>query len=84
MTPHLTAFCVSFVFIFLKAWQQQNVVHKQFIWVMPTSFGLAMCEFYLIGLVARTGDFTIAFWMGTGAGLGAMLSMFLHGRMTKQ
>ncbi|HLF66056.1 MAG TPA: hypothetical protein VI522_00410 [Gammaproteobacteria bacterium] len=60
-----------------------NVVHKQYLWVMPTSLGLACCEVYLISTTARSGFGVLVVVIGFGAGLGAMASMYIHGRMLK-
>lgn len=81
MITYLVVFATSYVFIFLKAWQQLNVVHRQYLWVMPTSMCLACCEVYLISTASRAGFGWIVFVVGLGAGLGAMTSMYIHGKM---
>ncbi|QDP59278.1 MAG: hypothetical protein Tp136SUR676911_17 [Prokaryotic dsDNA virus sp.] len=74
MIAYIVAFAVSFVYIYLKAWQQINVMHERYSWVMPVSFAMAICEVSVIGLVVAK-----SFWMfvpiGLGGGLGCMLSM---------
>lgn len=80
---YLIAFVTSFVFIFLKAWQNLNVVHKQYMWVLPTSMAMATCEVYVIATTARTGYGWIVLAIGLGAGLGCMASMYMHGKITK-
>ena len=84
MIHYLAIFAVSFTFIFLKAWQQLNVVHHQLLWVMPTSFALAACEVYLVFHMARAGVDWIVLPLGLGAGLGCLLSMMLHRRMMRR
>lgn len=79
---YLLAFGAAFVFIFLKAFQQLNVVHKQYLMVMPTSMFMAVCEVYVIATTAQNGWGWLVLWIGLGSGLGAMASMYLHGRMT--
>ena len=53
MLPNLIAFCASFVFIFLKAFQQLNVVHKQYLLVIPTSMAMSVCEIGVVALVIK-------------------------------
>lgn len=81
---YLTAFATSFLYIFLKCAQQLNVVHKQYLWVLPTSMSMALCEVYVISTTAKTGFGWLAIAIGLGAGLGCMASMYLHGKLTKK
>ena len=81
---YLTAFLTSFVYIALKATQQLNVVHKQYLWVLPTSMAMAVCEVYVIATTAKNGFGWLAIAIGLGAGLGCMASMWLHGRLTRK
>jgi len=72
--PYLIAFAVSFIYIYLKAWQQINVMHKNYKAVPLVSMLMALCEVLTIGLVVKT-----SFWMfipiGIGGGLGCILSI---------
>ncbi|WP_395406326.1 hypothetical protein ACHMW6_06540 [Pseudoduganella sp. UC29_106] len=81
---YLLAFCTSFAFIFLKAFQQLNVVNKQYRWVLPTSMTMAACEVYVIATTAKNGYGWIVLAIGAGSGLGAMASMWVHGKVTKK
>ncbi len=74
------AFSASFVFVLLKAFQQLNVVHDQTWWVMPTSFGMALCEVAVVANVASAGWGLIVMPIGLGGGLGCLLAMYLHRR----
>jgi len=47
----VTAFTVSFVYIYLKAWQQINVMHKRYKAVPLVAMLMALCEVTTIGLV---------------------------------
>lgn len=80
---YLIAFCTSFVFIFLKALQQQNVIAKQYLWVLPTSMTMAACEVYVVATTARNGYGWIILAVGLGSGLGCMASMWFHGKVSK-
>lgn len=71
-------FVASFAFIFLKAFQQLNVVHAQYLLVIPTSIAMACCEVLVIAQVARQGWGPIVLFTGLGAGLGCTAAMFAH------
>lgn len=81
MISYFLAFVASFAFIFLRAWQQLNVVHSKYVLVLPTSFLMAACEVYVIANVALFGWGWLVFWVGLGGGLGSMLSMWLHSKL---
>ena len=74
-----TAFLVSFVYIFLKAFQQLNVFHKEYKLVMPTSFAMAFCEVAVIAFVVKTSLWVFV-PIGLGGGLGCMTSMWVHSK----
>lgn len=74
------AFVSSFIFVFLKAFQQLNVVRGDYLWVMPTSLAMAACEVYVVALAAARGWGWVVLPIGIGAGLGAMSAMWLHKR----
>lgn len=78
---HATAFFASFFYVALKAFQQLNVVHDEFKWVMPVSLGMAACEVTVVTSIVRTADVWLVLCIGVGAGFGAMISMLLHRRM---
>jgi hypothetical protein len=80
----LLLFASSYVFIFLKAFQQLNVVHDKYWWVVPTSMSMAFCEVFIIASLAREG-FSLPVWaaVGLGSGLGAVTSMWIHKRAVR-
>lgn len=78
IATYAIAFLASFIFIFLKAFQQLNVVHRQFLLVVPTSMAMATCEVAVIALVARQGWGWIVFFTGLGGGLGCVVAMYFH------
>ena len=80
---YLIAFCVSFVYVALKAMQQQNVVFGEYIWVMPVSVLMALCEVTIIVLIVRN-TWLVALPIGIGAGLGAMIAMYAHKRWIRR
>lgn len=79
MLPFLTAFTVSFVYTYLKAWQQINVMQKRYKAVPLVAILMALCEVTTIGLVVHT-----SFWLfipiGIGGALGCLLSMWRNHR----
>lgn len=79
MIAYLIAFGISMTYIYLKAWQQINVMKERYRWVMPVSFAMAICEVSVIGLVVAK-----SFWMfvpiGLGGGIGCMLAMKFNHR----
>ena len=78
---YILLFVASFIFVFLKAFQQRNVAFDHYKWVIPCSFGMAMTEVYVIATIVTTGySFYSVLGMGLGGGTGALLSMYLHKR----
>lgn len=81
MITEVSAFGASLAFVFFKAFQQRNVAFDHFRWVMPTSMGMALTEFYVVALVAKHGySLPLVLAAGAGAGLGAIAAMTLHAR----
>lgn len=72
------AFVASFCFIGLRAAQQLNVVHRAYVWILPTSMLMAVCEVWVIANAAATGWGWIILPIGLGSGLGALAAMLLH------
>jgi hypothetical protein len=86
MTPTVAyslAFCSTFIFVFLKAFQQLNVVHGNYLWILPVSMAMAMCEVYTVVVSAHLGWGWIVLPIGLGGGLGASLAVWIHKRMRK-
>ena len=81
MIPFLATFAANFAFIFLKAFQQRNVVHDNYGWVVMTSNAMALFEVYVVAMVAKEG-FTLwlVFALGLGGGTGCLAAMLLHKR----
>lgn len=78
---NLLVFLATYVFIFLKAFQQRNVQHNDFLLVPGTSMLMAVVEYYVIAVVAMKGyGWELVLCGGLGAGLGAMSAMWVHNR----
>jgi len=81
VTVFILSFFANFVFIFLKAFQQLNVMHSKYLWVVPLSLCMATAELFVIVKVIEVGFGWIVVPVGLGGGLGAMLGMYLHQRI---
>ena len=85
-------FLASFTYVALKAFQQLNVMHHRIGWVIPISYGMAVCEFFLVGFIAvstihattELDKIVLIFQIGTGGAVGAIASMVLHKKMRKK
>lgn len=77
----LAAFLASFCFIGLKALQQRQVVHDEYLFIVPTSVLMAVCEVYVIHNIAVLGwSAPLVLAVGFGSGFGCLSAMFLHKR----
>ena len=89
MNEALLAGAAYFVFVFFKAFQQRNVAFNHYRWVMPLSYLMSISEIAVIAMVAVTAVdaksisdmIPMALGVGTGGGIGAMLSMYLHNKL---
>lgn len=79
---YLTAFGVSFVYIYLKAWQQINVIKHNYKMVPVVSMFMALCEVATIGLVVKE-SWLMFIPIGIGGGIGCVLSMLINNRGAK-
>ena len=73
----MTLFISSFLTVFLLVFQQQNVVHRRFLWASTTSVAITVSQFVLIKAVAGSNVMDVAF-MASGGVLGVLSSMFVH------
>lgn len=84
---YVIAFLSSFAFVFVKAFQQLNVVHGLKLAAFLTAYLMALFEVLTLGALAyQFATVGInALWMvipiGTGGGLGVISSMWVHKRM---
>ena len=80
---YVLAFSASFIFVALKAFQQLNVMKSKYLWVVPTSMAMAVCEVLLIVKAAEYGWGLIVLPIGLGGGTGCLLSMKIHSIISK-
>ena len=77
----LSVFAANFAFIFLKAFQQRNVIHNNYGWVVVTSNVMAVFEVYVVASVAKHGvELWLVLALGFGGGTGCLAAMLLHNR----
>ena len=68
------------VLVFLRAWQQQNVIHGYYGWAFVTSYGMSLADVLVI-LGAVDHGLAAVPWMGTGGAIGVIGAMLLHKRI---
>jgi len=81
---HIILFFTSLLFIALRAFQQLNVQHDRYLWVPPTTLGMACCEVTTIGLVVKAATLWSALPMAAGGILGCWGAMYFHKRMRRK
>lgn len=84
MMVYLQAFAAMFVMVGLRAFQQQNVIHRKWWWVMPTSMGMAGAEVYIYWQASIMGPGWLAVALGFGGGSGCLAAMWAHGRLNNE
>lgn len=83
MFNYMLAFLASFIFIWTKSFQQLNVVHAKYWWILPTSMFMALTEVYVVATVAKLGWGWLVFWIGLGGGLGSCSAVWMHNKVLK-
>ena len=78
----ITLSAATFLLVFLRAWQQQNVIHGWYFWAVITSYGLALADVLVVIGVVKYGLSAIPF-VGTGGALGVVCAMKLHRKIRK-
>ena len=78
----LTAFLVSFIAIFLRGFQQMNVIHSKYTMIAVTSYLLALTDVAVVSIIVEHGWNTVLA-QGTGAALGMLTSIYIHNRWVK-
>lgn len=79
MTPMILMGATA-VMVFLRAWQQQNVIHGHYVWAALTPYGIAVADVVVVlGMVDH--GLSAALWIGTGGAIGVTSAMYVHRRM---
>lgn len=78
---YLGVFAAAFAYVWLRAFQQRNVAHASYVWMTPTSFGMAALDMFCIISFARAG-WSLKLWLTYGAAgaLGSVLAVMFHKR----
>lgn len=84
---YLAVFAATFLNIALRATQQRQVMAAQYWRMPPISFGMAFCEVFVWGNIAKAALagsalqlVCVALAMGCGGSMGSMLGTYLHAR----
>ena len=80
---HLLAGIATFVTVFLKGFQHKNVIGGHLRLTFITSYAMAIADVVLVNLIVKTG-WEVAFYCGTGAATGMVLSMLAHDKWVKK
>jgi len=75
----MNALLASFSIVFLRAIQQQNVIHARYKTAALTSYFIALAEVAVLLIVIDKGWPAVP-WIGTGGALGVTLAMYSHRR----
>jgi hypothetical protein len=67
----------TFALVFLRAIQQQNVIHGQYLAAAITPYAIAVAEVASVLWVVSAGWSSIP-WVGTGGALGVTSAMAVH------
>lgn len=71
----------AFAHVFLRSFQQQNVIFQKYLLIIPISYGMFYIDTYITEQVATHGADAVWFACGTGGWMGCWLSMFIHRRV---
>jgi len=78
-------FFASFVFIFLRAFQQRNVAFDHEWIVLPTALVMAFAEVYVVANIAVKGySIPLVLTVGAGSGFGTLAAMWSHKKVFRR
>ena len=75
------AFFTYFMLVFLRAFQQLNVMKSKYLLILPFSMGMAFCDVNLVRIIVQSSTIWICIPIGIGGSTGCVLAMFIHGRI---
>lgn len=76
---HITAFFVPLIYVFLKVFQQHNIIHNQQIAGTVTSYLITAFEIISVTLIVSKG-WDIYWSLSTGGALGYLLANRFHSK----
>lgn len=68
---------IAFAYVFLRAFQQLNVVHRNYLMVMPTSILMSVGDVLTVMYIVRIDSLWMGLTNGIAAGFGCMFAMWL-------
>ncbi len=74
------AFFVPLVYVFLRVFQQRNVAHEEYTWIVLTSFGITAFEILSITLIVSKG-WALFIPLASGGAIGSVLAVIIHKRL---
>lgn len=72
---------ITFIYVFLRAFQQLNVVHRNYWMIMPTSVFMSIGDVLLVLFIVKANTVWMGVSNGVGGGLGCMFAMWLSHRL---
>ena len=91
MEVYLIGFLMAFLSIFFKAIAQQNVQYRRKLLILPTSYCLSACEMFTAAIFVDNfinadiwSSILLVSCIGTGGGLGCLISLDFHQWLTKK
>jgi len=78
---YVTAFCITFISVFLKGFQYKNVLHNNWISMAATSYMMNVFEVLAVGnyaMIFIKGDWWYSFISGTSAAIAIVAASWLH------
>lgn len=76
-------FLATFMLVFLRALQQQNVIHGHYASAAILPFAMACAEVATVLWVVSSGWSSIP-WIGSGGALGVVTAMYFHRKLWKK
>ena len=70
----------TFLYVFLRAFQQLNVVHRHYWRILPTSLGMGIGDVVLILLIVKANTLWIGISNGVAGALGCYLAIYITKR----
>lgn len=83
---YVYAFFATFVYVFMRSYQQMNVVHADYWHILPTSIVMGQLDVLLIAFVVKSTGFDegLALAYGFGGGLGSTLATWIQHERRKR
>ena len=76
----LSTFAATFFYVFLRAFQQLNVVHSRYWRIIPSSLGMGFGDVILILLIVKADTLWIGATNGIAGALGCYAAMYVNRR----